>query len=1011
MLFLKTNQALAEQFDFSEEQWSDGLYEDLDGEWHFFEKQLLSPNEVRNGIKQNSSHIISIPTAFKSHTGDINSYGTYSTTIKIPDAYIGEILSLYIPYQYSAYSLYIDNKKVAENGVVGADIGSHDAAMYPKIAYFSAESNEILLTMQISSFNHIRGGFENSIYFGTVTTVTERFNQNLITTLFINGCVFIIGLFMALFGVYRRKEYVFLIFGLFAMLISVRSMFTDPFYYKLVFLNMSWLWGTRLEYILTEASSMFYVFLMWKWHEKEFSKKLLYGLVAIHISLIIITLFTTPVIFQNIFFNVFYLAIPIFIYFIYVIYKGIRNQNRIAKTNLFGIAIIFIAFFNDFAIGQGWYNSVNLMLPAVAIYVMIHVLLMSKDFSDRTYKTEKQNIELMDLNNSNRALNIKLQKEIKRKDDFLANTSHELRNPLHGIINISHSLLRNYDTQLTEKVKKDISLQLSIGQHMSQTLKDLLDIVLLKDGDIKLQLQRIDIHALSIGVIDMLKVLIENRDVEINIDIPDDFPHVIGDENRLIQILFNLIHNAIKFTDKGTITISAYVEDNYAHIHVKDTGIGMDESTVQSIFEPYEKAETTIANFEGGIGLGLTISKQLVEKHEGSMFVQSILGEGSIFIFTIPIALSSFQSGPVVQEAKIEPKKLLLNEQHTVFSNEKIDVLNRIVSKVNRPRILAVDDDNINLKLLKNILSEKKYYIKTATSAKEALNLIESEGWDLVITDVMMPSMSGYELTQSIRKKFSISELPILLLTARGHSEDIYTGFLSGANDYVIKPVDAIELNARVHALTDVQYSINQRLQMEAAWLQAQMNPHFLLNTLNAIVSLSEINPDKMTQLIEQFAQYLQSSYYLKNVDSQISIKEEFKLVKAYLYIEKVRFGDRLQIKLNLDGFKNIMVPPLSIQTLVENAVNHGILKKSSGGQVIIQTENKDEITTITIIDDGVGMDDEQINEIFNNRSSELNGIGILNTDKRLKRLYGKGLMVTSKPQVGTTISFEVPKN
>src|SRR5699024_1920089 len=136
--------------------------------------------------------------------------------------------------------------------------------------------------------------------------------------------------------------------------------------------------------------------------------------------------------------------------------------------------------------------------------------------------------------------------------------------------------------------------------------------------------------------------------------------------------------------------------------------------------------------------------------------------------------------------------------QHTVFSNEKIDVLNRIVSKVNRPRILAVDDDNINLQLLKNILSEKKYYIKTATSAKEALNLIESEDWDLVITDVMMPSMSGYELTQSIRKKFSISELPILLLTARGHSEDIYTGFLSGANDYVIKPVDAIELNARV---------------------------------------------------------------------------------------------------------------------------------------------------------------------------------------------------------------------
>src|SRR5699024_4700674 len=121
----------------------------------------------------------------------------------------------------------------------------------------------------------------------------------------------------------------------------------------------------------------------------------------------------------------------------------------------------------------------------------------------------------------------------------------------------------------------------------------------------------------------------------------------------------------------------------------------------------------------------------------------------------------------------------------------------------------------------------------------------------------MMPEMSGYELTRAIRKKYSISELPILLLTARSNPEDVYASFIAGSNDYVTKPVDAIELNVRVHALTELQASINEQLSMEAAWLQAQIRPHFLLNTLTAIVSLSEIDTVRMTRLIEHLAHYL----------------------------------------------------------------------------------------------------------------------------------------------------------
>lgn len=389
--------ALSESFDFSEQSYSKEFYTNLDGEWNFFEKELLLPSDDRERLRNEAASKVTLPSSFESQTGEVNTYGTYSASIKIPKEYIGKTLAIHIPFQYSAYKLYVDETVIAENGKVGQNSASHVAEMAPKTGYFIAQSDEVLFTMQVSSFDHIRGGFENSIYIGESSVVSQNFNTKMISTLFMNGCIFIIGLFMVLFALYRRQEHLFFIFGMFSILIAIRALFAVPFYYTLIF-DMSWLWGTRLEYILTEATSMFYVILLWKWHEKEFSKKIMYGLVMIHIVLMVITLFSQPVFFQALFFNVFYLAIPTFFYMIYIIAKSVRNHNRNAKINLIGMGLIFLAFFNDFAIGQNWYQSITLMLPAVGIYIVIHVVLMSKNFAETTRKTEQLNKELLTMN-------------------------------------------------------------------------------------------------------------------------------------------------------------------------------------------------------------------------------------------------------------------------------------------------------------------------------------------------------------------------------------------------------------------------------------------------------------------------------------------------------------------------------------------------------------------------------------------------------------------------------------
>lgn len=994
-------------FAIHEDPKSKEFYTDLDGKWTFFEQALLTPTEVKEQLRNGMGRVVSLPSSFEVQTGEVNSFGTYSTTIKIPKEYVGETLAIHIPFQYSAYTLFADQIEIAKNGVVGQDVASHVAEMAPKTGYFIAQSDEVLLTMQVSSFAHIRGGLENSIFIGEAAVVSRKFNTSLIGTLFINGSIFIIGLFMILFAWYRRQEHVFFIFGMFAMLISVRASFTVPFYYTLVFVDMSWLWGTRLEYILTEATSMFYVILLWKWHEKEFSKKIMYGLVVVHLGLILATLFTQPVFFQELFFKVFYLAIPTFFYLIYVIYKSIRNDNQNAKVNLIGIGLIFLAFFNDFAIGSNWYQGPTLMLPAVGIYVMMNVIFMSKSFADTVWKTEQQNKQLVALNASNEELAIELQKELKQKDDFLANTSHELRNPLHGVLNIAQSILRNRPNQLDKKTEENLALLLTIGYHMARTLEDLLDLTRLKEQRIHLQKEHLDIQSVSLGVVDMLRVLIENKNIQMDVQIPNDFPSITADKNRLIQILFNLLHNAVKFTDEGVITIDANVQDGVAHIHIMDTGIGMSEETLQTIFEPYKQEDSSITAIAGGLGLGLSICKQLVEMHGGTLKASSIKGKGSVFTFTLPLAGAHVEKQTIVTNQTADRSEFTLKAD-PISMNAMLGTFAQNFQHTYKPKILAIDDDPVNLKVLTNILSEDQYEVETVSSGKEALQQLELKEWDLIISDVMMPTMSGYELTRAVRTKFSISELPILLLTARSLPEDIYTGFLAGANDYVTKPVDALELNVRVHALTDLKASINERLGMEAAWLQAQIRPHFLFNTLNTIVSLSEIDTPRMARLLEKFVHYLRNSFDVKNLDQVVPLQHELELLESYLYIEQERFGDRLQVKWEVDQVKEIKIPPLSLQTLVENAVNHGILKRVDGGTVTIRICEKDGYTEIAVIDDGIGMNVEKIQQIFTIHEK---GIGLVNTEQRLNQLYGKGLHIESTPGIGTTVTFEIPSN
>ncbi|WP_373567580.1 response regulator [Paenibacillus mendelii] len=437
--------------------------------------------------------------------------------------------------------------------------------------------------------------------------------------------------------------------------------------------------------------------------------------------------------------------------------------------------------------------------------------------------------------------------------------------------------------------------------------------------------------------------------------------------------------------------------------------MGMDEEQRNKIFEPYEQGDSGITAVGSGIGLGLTICKQFVELHGGTIKVDSVLGEGSAFSFSMKLS----GAGPVTDQAEDQLERSGDTVRDEVYSRSTGD-LNElsnepiIKSDGGGPTILIVDDDSVNRIVLKNILTADGFEVVMVSSGKEALSILDSREWDLVVADVMMPAMSGYELTQLIRERFTLAELPILLLTARSRPEDLQTGFLSGANDYVTKPMDAAELRARVRALTELKYSVRERLRLEAAWLQAQIKPHFLFNTLNTIAALGDFDTNRMRSLLETFGHYLKSSFDFRNSERLVPLEQELQLVRSYVNIEQERFGDRLHVRWEVAGGLKLYIPPLTIQTLVENAVRHGILKRPEGGEIRIRITKIAEGAEVVIIDNGIGMDAHTAAKLLDGNPNPGSGIGLRNTDRRLKQSYGNRLQIRSLQDQGTTVAFRI---
>jgi len=416
----------------------------------------------------------------------------------------------------------------------------------------------------------------------------------------------------------------------------------------------------------------------------------------------------------------------------------------------------------------------------------------------------RQNKELEETNTA-------LVRANRLKDEFLANTSHELRTPLNGIVGIAESLLDGAAGELTPALRDNLNVVVSSGRRLARLVGDILDFSQLQHHSIEISPRTVDLRTAVEVVFILFRPLVDKKGLKLVNDVPDDLPLLMVDEDRLQQILHNLIGNSVKFTAEGSIVVSATKTKGadgtkFLSVSVRDSGIGIKEEAAPHVFEAFAQGDGATVREYGGAGLGLSVTRALVELHGGTIDYESEEGEGAEFTFTIPEATAQDRARADAQPSQkaheliarlgraSEPALVDAGSEQVAEMND--DYLAPPGAAVN---VLVVDDDPINLRVLNNHLAPRGYLVHQAESGHEALELL-ANGLkpDVVLLDVMMPRMSGYEVCRVLRERFPANEVPVVLVTARTQVSDLVDGLNAGANDYLTKPISKTELLARL---------------------------------------------------------------------------------------------------------------------------------------------------------------------------------------------------------------------
>ena len=680
----------------------------------------------------------------------------------------------------SAYEIYAGGLLLGGVGKLPPQVPSMDydrQVIYPVPAAAIGDEDLLVLALRVwkapQTRSTVGGPHEGAFLLGPIEELTRRALVSEMPSLFLAGWFLILGVLHLAF--YRRRPALgtYLWFGLLCSSFGIYAFLKTQWKYLL---SDHFLLLKELEHVDLYIGLFLFIQVVWPLFGLSINRPLRGVQGAAVVAGLIVAL---PGLKPNLVLLFFWQLTLLCVVcgFLYMVFRQLRQGHPEARIVALGSIVVTLGILHEVGIDRGFYLGPRLADISFAFFVACLALSLSSQFARVFTEVEALRLSERSAEQANRA-----------KSEFLANMSHEIRTPMTGILSTLDLML---EADLSPNSQEYGRIIRSSGRSLLGIIDGILDFSRIESGQVELEAVPFDLLETVTGVIELFAASAEQKGLQLHLEMPEDVPtFLVGDPLRLRQILLNLVGNGVKFTQRGTVTLSLAAvrqsEDEdpsslQLRFTVRDTGVGIAPEILHRLFTPFTQADTSTTRRHGGTGLGLAISRRLVELMGGTFELESTPGVGSIFSFHARFALPSKEELATL-EARANPSgstgSALGKHQWTGH------------------RVLLAEDNPVNQMVVAEQLKSRGLEVVTASDGLEAVGLLGRGTYDLVLMDCQMPELDGYEATRRIRQsEAGGQDLPIVALTASAMVGDRERCLEAGMDDYLSKPFAENELD------------------------------------------------------------------------------------------------------------------------------------------------------------------------------------------------------------------------
>ncbi|MGB5375886.1 MAG: ATP-binding protein [Polyangiales bacterium] len=626
------------------------------------------------------------------------------------------------------------------------------------------------------------------------------------------------------------------------------------------------------------------------------------------------------------------------------------------------------------------------------------------------------------------------------KNEFFANISHELRTPLTLILSPVEELLASVPPGAGREAMKIVRRN---AQRLLRMIDDLLDLAKLEAGGLRLVVTELDVGGLVKSVTENVLPTTRAKGIALDLSTEGTPPEMFGDPHRVEIIITNLLGNAIKFTSaRGNIAVSVIYSQAGTSIQVTDTGRGIPREQQDKIFNRFHQADSSERRLAGGVGIGLSLARELAQLHGGSLIVDSEVGRGSTFTLFLPAGKEHFDSN-IVERRQVDvdvhpsrragdkmdaPKAVPLDDVDFLSRRSERPPERLLLDRGRVPRLLVVEDEDDLREFIVSVL-QATYVVDAAKNGADALELLNKARPDLVLTDVMMPGTSGLDLCKAIKGNPSLRHIPVILLTARGENEAALDGYEAGADEFVSKPFHTKILQARIRAhlkMRGLSLQLADQARLASAGTLAAGLAHEVKNPLNAAVNAvrvleqggsSRVSNEKLMSVVVDALWRIDGIISALDAHARPADGDDLapcnveKAIESTLNLLDHKLKDRVTVHQNYETAGDVFASARAFNHVLLNLVDNSI--RADAKNIWIELQQTDQIISVAVADDGPGVPPEIVHRIFDpffttRVEGEGTGLG-LHLSRRIAQDCGGELRYEPRPGGGARFVMEIP--